>query len=70
LNFRELELNCLQPPFYTLAANSIVNILLNSAYRAVAQQLTIPRLFVAADVGVIEALPSNGRLLCFRYSGF
>jgi hypothetical protein len=32
--------------------------------------MAIPRLFVAADMGVIEALASNGRLLCFRYSGF
>jgi hypothetical protein len=30
----------------------------------------IPRLFVVADMGVIEALASNGRLLCFKYSGF
>jgi hypothetical protein len=32
--------------------------------------MAIPRLIVAADMGVIEALASNGRLFCFRYSGF
>jgi hypothetical protein len=32
--------------------------------------MAIPRLFVAAGMGVIEALASNGRLFCFRYSGF
>jgi hypothetical protein len=32
--------------------------------------MAIPRLFVAADMGVIEALNINWRLLCFRYSGF
>jgi hypothetical protein len=32
--------------------------------------MAIPRLFVAAGIGVTEALASNGRLLCFRYSGF
>jgi hypothetical protein len=32
--------------------------------------MAIPRLFVAADMGVIGALASNGHLLCFRYSGF
>jgi hypothetical protein len=32
--------------------------------------VAIPHLFVAADMCVIEALASNGRLLCFRYSSF
>jgi hypothetical protein len=32
--------------------------------------MAIPRLFVAAGMDVIEVLASNGRLLCFRYSGF
>jgi hypothetical protein len=32
--------------------------------------MAIPHLFVAADMGVIEVLASNGRLLCFRYSGY
>jgi hypothetical protein len=32
--------------------------------------MAIPLLFVAADMGVIEALAINGRLLCVRYYGF
>jgi hypothetical protein len=32
--------------------------------------MVIPRLFVAADMGVTEALANNGRLLFFSYSGF
>jgi hypothetical protein len=32
--------------------------------------MAVPRLFVASDLGVIEALTRNGRLLCFWYSGF
>jgi hypothetical protein len=32
--------------------------------------MAIPRLFIAEGMGVIEALATNGRLLCFRYSGF
>jgi hypothetical protein len=31
--------------------------------------MAFPRLFIAADLGVIEALASNGRVLCFRYAG-
>jgi hypothetical protein len=32
--------------------------------------MALLRLFVAAGMGVIEALATNGRVLCFRYSGF
>jgi hypothetical protein len=32
--------------------------------------IAIQGFFIAADMGVIESLASNGRLLCFRYTGF
>jgi hypothetical protein len=78
LNCRELELNCLQLPFYNLAANSTVNTLLNSSSLR-CRGIVLPellhsnwlsRLCWLPRIFVMEPLPGNGCSAFIRCLGF